>query len=188
MASTCARTGDIDPSRVRPGGRTRAQSRACRIVYASSGTTRPPRPGCQLGQRPAAAAHLQPWPLYLRTQPAARRHWRSSAGGSSWESGGWPSARLTSSTSASRLDLAFHPAIDAELKRSLQRDAAVLVGPDLGVIWRSGSPGASRSRWSNLTARRARCAKRLEVSAARIPHTNDEVGDLARAFARWRRV
>jgi adenylate cyclase len=84
-----------------------------------------------------------------------------------------------------RLDLGLSTvAIDADLRRSLQRDAAVLGASllfgILGALWiarRIAQP------LTDLSAKMGRLREGdFDVRASSIPHGNDEVGDLAKAF------
>jgi adenylate cyclase len=84
-----------------------------------------------------------------------------------------------------RLDLGLSTvAIDADLRRSLQRDAAVLAASllfgILGALWiaqRIAQP------LTDLSAKMGRLREGdFDVRASSIPHGNDEVGDLAHAF------
>lgn len=87
--------------------------------------------------------------------------------------------------SIGRLDLGLSTAaIDADLRRSLQRDAAVLAASllfgILGALWiaqRIAKP------LTDLSLKMGRLREGdFDVRATSIPHGNDEVGDLARAF------
>jgi adenylate cyclase len=87
--------------------------------------------------------------------------------------------------SIGRLDLGLSTAaIDADLRRSLLRDAAVLVASLLfgifGALWiarRIAQP------LTDLSAKMGRLREGdFDVRASTIPHGNDEVGDLAHAF------
>ncbi len=84
-----------------------------------------------------------------------------------------------------RLDLGVSTtAIDAELRRSLLRDAAVLAASllfgILGALWISRRIAQPLTDLSAMMGRLREGD--FEVRAASIPHGNDEVGDLANAF------